>query len=162
MAPPPTEQAQHANFFWLTRSIPTPSTCLATQPYDVSDDGGVTWPIDVNLDNAITENHRFSYFGDISVIKDMIFVRGEKGTHFAVGNAGVFFTLNGTNWTRLLSTSAFPSHPYQPTSIISLIPATARCMSPWQCAGFCGSTPFHCLQEQEPYVVPCGQLTIKP
>src|SRR2546430_13213473 len=53
----------------------------------------------------------FRSFGDISVIKDMIFVRGEKGIHFAVGNEGVFFTLNGTNWTRLLSTIAFPSHP---------------------------------------------------
>jgi hypothetical protein len=41
----------------------------------------------------------------------MIFVRGEDKTRFAVGNAGVFYTLDGTNWSRLLSTSALPSHP---------------------------------------------------
>ena len=29
----------------------------------------------------------------------------------AVGTAGVFYTLNGNNWFRYLSTSAFPSRP---------------------------------------------------
>jgi hypothetical protein len=76
-----------------------------------SDDGGTTWQVDTSLDNAITENHRYSYTADYSVIKDMIFVRGEDKTRFAVGSAGVFYTLDGTNWRRLLSTSALPSHP---------------------------------------------------
>jgi hypothetical protein len=65
----------------------------------------------VSLDNAITEGHAYSYRGDFAVIKDIIFVRGEDQTRFAVGNAGVFYTLDGTNWARLLSTSALPSHP---------------------------------------------------
>lgn len=29
----------------------------------------------------------------------------------ASGNSGVFYNLNGSNWFRLLSTSALPSHP---------------------------------------------------
>jgi hypothetical protein len=35
----------------------------------------------------------------------MIFDHRDMGTRFAVGNAGVFFTLNGTNWERLVSTT---------------------------------------------------------
>jgi len=76
-----------------------------------SDDGGATWAVDTNLDNAVTENQQFAYTGDFAVIKDMVFARGEKATRFAVGNAGVFYTLNGANWFRLLSTTALPSHP---------------------------------------------------
>jgi len=76
-----------------------------------SDDGGVTWSIDTSLDTAATENHTFAYAGDFAVIKDMVFARAEPGTRFAVGNAGVFYTLNGQNWFRYLSTSAFPGHP---------------------------------------------------
>ena len=80
-----------------------------------SDDGGVTWAVDTSLDNAATENQTFTYstfgIGDGAVINDIIFAPGEPRTRFAVGNAGVFYTLNGRNWSRLLSTSAFPSHP---------------------------------------------------
>lgn len=45
------------------------------------------------------------------MVKDIVFAWGEKKTRFAVVNAGVFYTVNGSNWFRLLSTSAFPSHP---------------------------------------------------
>ena len=76
-----------------------------------SDDGGATWQVDTSLDNAITEDHRYSYSADFAVIKDIIFVRGEDSTRFAVGSAGVFYTLDARNWRRLLSTSALPSHP---------------------------------------------------
>ena len=76
-----------------------------------SDDGGATWAVDTGLDSAITEHQRYSYGADFSVIKDIIFVRGEALTRFAIGNAGVFYTLDGRNWRRLLSTSAFPGHP---------------------------------------------------
>lgn len=76
-----------------------------------SDDGGETWRLDLSLDNISTENHMFAYAGDGGVIKDMIFDRQERGTRFAVGNAGVFYTLDGTNWQRILSTTALPGHP---------------------------------------------------
>jgi hypothetical protein len=76
-----------------------------------SDDGGATWQVDANLDTAVTEGHRFSYTGDFSVLKDILFVREEGRTRFAVGNAGVFATVNGGTWFRLLSTAALPGHP---------------------------------------------------
>jgi hypothetical protein len=82
-------------------------------------DGGTHWLPDVNLDRMATEDGRFRY--DITrlspgnpvynaVLKDMIFVRGER-TRFAIGNAGVFFSLDGNTWERLLSTQAFLGHP---------------------------------------------------
>jgi hypothetical protein len=86
-----------------------------------SESAGDTWRLDVSLDNAVTDNNSFSYdiidlpispiFGEGAVITDMVFDRFESGTRFAVGNAGVFFTMNGVNWKRLLSTTALPGHP---------------------------------------------------
>jgi hypothetical protein len=76
-----------------------------------SEDGGQTWQIDADLDDAVTENGSFAYDGDGAVIKDMIFDRKELKTRFAVGNAGAFFTLDGNGWNQLFSTKAFPSRP---------------------------------------------------
>jgi hypothetical protein len=82
--------------------------------------GGRHWEIDENLDRAVTEDGRYRYevtqvsnnsnSGINAVITDMVFVRGEK-TRFAVGNAGVFVSLDGTHWKRLLSTRALPGRP---------------------------------------------------
>jgi uncharacterized repeat protein (TIGR01451 family) len=82
-------------------------------------DGGSTW-VDTSLDRAVTEDGRFGYgvarlTGSSNsiidaVIKDMVFIPGEP-TRFAVGNAGVFLSLDGENWERLLSTRALPGHP---------------------------------------------------
>jgi hypothetical protein len=82
--------------------------------------GGRHWQVDENLDRAVTENGRYRYdvtqisgnsnSGVNAVIMDMVFVRGEK-TRFAVGNAGVFVSLDGTHWQRLLSTRAVPGRP---------------------------------------------------
>ena len=83
-------------------------------------DSGLHWDLDSELDRAVTENGRYRY--DVTrisgnsnsapnaVIKDMIFVPNEP-TRFAVGIAGVFFSLDGKNWERLLSTRALPGHP---------------------------------------------------
>ena len=84
-----------------------------------SKDGGQIWTIDRSLDSAVTENKSFSYdipslpiwVGRTGVINDMIFDREKPGMRFAVGDAGVFFTANGTNWERLLSTTALPGYP---------------------------------------------------
>jgi hypothetical protein len=85
-----------------------------------SRDGGSHWEIDENLDRAVTENGRYRYdvtqisgnsnSGINAVITDMIFVRGEA-TRFAVGNAGVFVSLDGIHWQRLFSTRALPGRP---------------------------------------------------
>jgi hypothetical protein len=85
-----------------------------------SDNGGLTWRVDRALDKAVTENGAFSYgltefpdaLGEGAVITDLIFDRREPATRFAVGNAGVFFTIDdGIKWGRLLSTTAWPGHP---------------------------------------------------
>lgn len=84
-----------------------------------SDNGGQSWQVDMSLDRAVTEDGTFSYLGtffggntvgETFVINAMIFDHREMGTRFAVGNAGVFFTLDGTTWERLLSTTALPGH----------------------------------------------------
>jgi hypothetical protein len=108
---PPGKKAAHARRFYVDPYNPNTIYLLDDDAVKRSDDGGATWTVDVSLDNAITEGHAYSYRGDFAVIKDIIFVRGEDQTRFAVGNAGVFYTLDGTNWARLLSTSALPSHP---------------------------------------------------
>jgi hypothetical protein len=107
----PYRAASQADRFYVDPYNPNTIYLMDSSVMKRSDDGGATWQTDTSLDNAITENHRYAYFADYSVIKDMIFVRGEDKTRFAVGNAGVFYTLDGANWRRLLSTSAFPSHP---------------------------------------------------
>jgi len=108
---PSGKTAAHAYRFYVDPYNPNTIYLLDDSAMKRSDDGGATWQVDVNLDNAVTENHRYAYMADFSVIKDMVFARGEKATRFVVGNAGVFYTLDGVNWRRLLSTSAFPSHP---------------------------------------------------
>lgn len=76
--------------------------------------------MDEKLDRLVTENGRYRYdvtsvsnnsnSGLNAVIMDMIFVRGES-TRFAIGNAGVFVSLDGSHWDRLLSTKALPGRP---------------------------------------------------
>jgi len=57
------------------------------------------------------ENNAFTYGGNGSVIQDIVFGYKEASIVFAVGNAGVFYTLNNRTWQRLLDTTAVPSHP---------------------------------------------------
>lgn len=83
-----------------------------------SEDGGNTWRRDASLENAVTENGAFSLQVDLGpiagqgfVIRDMVFDPLERGTRFAIGNAGVFFTLDGEHWMRLLSSTAMPGYP---------------------------------------------------
>jgi hypothetical protein len=111
---PAGKTAANAHRFYVDPFNPNTIYLLDDTAMKRSDDGGATWQVDASLDDMVTEHHRYSYFTDdsvIPVIKDMIFVRGEDKTRFAVGNAGVFYTLDGTDWSRLLSTSALPSHP---------------------------------------------------
>jgi hypothetical protein len=71
-----------------------------------------TWERDINLENQVTDNGKFSWgSADWPVLEDMVFDRSEPNTRFAVGAAGVFFTLDGTIWQRLFSTTALPGIP---------------------------------------------------
>jgi photosystem II stability/assembly factor-like uncharacterized protein len=77
-----------------------------------SDGGGATWAVDAPLTAAITENGAFTLpGGPRPALQAMTFSRGEPQTRFALGPAGVFVTLDGQTWRRLLSTSAWPGRP---------------------------------------------------
>jgi hypothetical protein len=78
-----------------------------------SDNGGQSWVLDASLDRALTEGHTFAYGGTgaSSILKDLVFDRSNPSRRFAVADSGVFFTVDGLSWTRLLSTSAIPGHP---------------------------------------------------
>jgi hypothetical protein len=108
---PARERADFAHRFFVDPFHPNTLYLLDDAAIKRSDDGGATWNVDTSLDDAVTEGQRYSYTGDFAVLKDIVFVREESRTRFAVGNAGVFATLNGSAWFRLLSTSALPSHP---------------------------------------------------
>ena len=85
-----------------------------------STDGGATWVVDAQLDAALTEHGRFSHdcptswiyltFHDC-ILNEMVFDRESPRTRFAAGLAGVFYSDDGTNWSRLVETRALPSRP---------------------------------------------------
>src|SRR5262249_10301759 len=108
---PSSQSATKALRFFVSPYDPNLIYIIDQNAIKRSDDGGVTWSVDTSLDTEATENGAFPYNGGASVLKDMVFDRREPETRFAVGNAGVFYTLDGVNWNRLLSTTALPSHP---------------------------------------------------
>jgi uncharacterized repeat protein (TIGR01451 family) len=117
---PPKRSAEMARRFFVNPYDSNEIYIIDADAIKRSTDGGTTWLPDTSLDRAVTENGRFGYrvarltgFSNSiidAVIKDMVFVPGEP-TRFAVGTAGVFLSLDGENWERLLSTRALPGHP---------------------------------------------------
>jgi photosystem II stability/assembly factor-like uncharacterized protein len=115
----PSSSARKARRFFADPYDPNLIYVIDENAIKRSEDGGQTWQVDVNLDRGVTENGAFAHaiqrvpgwVGEAAVISDMDFDREERGTRFAVGSAGVFFTLDGENWDRLLSTEALPGHP---------------------------------------------------
>ncbi len=71
------------------------------------------WVIDKSLNNLATGNGEFHYNASTSncVLNDLIFYRDDSKQRFAVGTVGVFYTLDGTNWHRILDTNALPCRP---------------------------------------------------
>lgn len=82
-----------------------------------SDDGGSSWSSDHALTQAISESGSYSipladsFYGGEAVLTDMQFDPEDGGRRFAVGYAGAFFTVDGTYWSRMMSTTALPAHP---------------------------------------------------
>jgi hypothetical protein len=86
-----------------------------------SDDGGVTWVIDANLEVQLTWDGQIALSSDDGtsglgdhfdlILTDMQFDPNNPMTRFAVGEGGVFLTIDGVNWTRLLHTSAMAGRP---------------------------------------------------
>jgi hypothetical protein len=75
----------------------------------VSTDGGESWIVDRSLTGAATAGGLLSL--GPGVLRDMVFVREEPLTAFALGNAGVSYTLDGVQWFTLLSSLALPGRP---------------------------------------------------
>ena len=83
--------------------------------------------MDASLERALTENGAFPF--DVqpdgnpgqSLLRDMQFDPERLGYRFAVGVAGVFYTLNGSDWDHLVLASALPMRPnnafYDPGSV---------------------------------------------
>jgi len=79
-----------------------------------SDDGGGSWRVDSSLERALTEHGAFPL--DVApdgnpgqcLLRDMQFDPERPGYRFAVGVAGVFYTLNGMDWDHLILASALP------------------------------------------------------
>jgi photosystem II stability/assembly factor-like uncharacterized protein len=86
-----------------------------------SDDGGQTWNIDTSLETQLTWNHQIAISsnddqGGIGehfdlVLTDMQFDPNNPLVRFAIGLGGVFLTIDGVNWTRLLHTGALSGRP---------------------------------------------------
>lgn len=86
-----------------------------------SDDGGQTWVVDVNLDTQLSWNHAITISTNDSssglgdhfdlLLTDMQFDPNNASLRFAVGQGGVVYTYDGTNWTRLLHSGALPCRP---------------------------------------------------
>ena len=84
-----------------------------------SANGGTTWVVDASLEAELTENNAFPFKINVpnntepgaSLLRDMQFDPNKPGYRFAIGTAGVFYTLDGNNWDHLLRTSAMPMRP---------------------------------------------------
>jgi hypothetical protein len=84
-----------------------------------SDDSGNSWIIDYSLEKQLTENGAFPLDVNIpnnvspgeELLRDMQFDPINPKYRFAVGPAGVFYTVDGLNWKSLIRTSAIPMHP---------------------------------------------------
>ena len=75
----------------------------------VTTDGGETWLVDTSLTAAATAGGQLTL--GPAVLRDMVFVGDEPFTVFALGNAGVSYTLDGVQWFTLLSSLALPGRP---------------------------------------------------
>lgn len=82
-----------------------------------SEDGGATWKIDESLERALTQAGAFPfaipYDGNPgeSLLRDMLFDHSRARYRFAVGPAGVFYTLDGRTWTHLILSAAVAALP---------------------------------------------------
>jgi hypothetical protein len=77
-----------------------------------SDNGGDGWVVDAPLEQQLTAGgaYPFDITGDFGpddvLLRDVQFDAHRRGLRFAVGNAGVLVTLDGTAWRTLLTSVA--------------------------------------------------------
>jgi hypothetical protein len=76
----------------------------------ISADGGASWIFDAALTTALTGGGKLTI--SPSLLQDMQFSRGEGGTRFAMGTAGVLCTMDfGVTWFPVLNAVAIPGRP---------------------------------------------------
>jgi len=79
-----------------------------------TEDGGVTWTVDAELERQVTNNGAIPTSLDHTVdvvLQDMQFDPDDPRTRFAVGVAGAFFTADSVKWNRLLDAKAVQGRP---------------------------------------------------
>ena len=107
--------------FFVSPYLPSLIYVLDADHVKRSDDGGRNWVVDNGLETQLTWNGQIPFSTDDSssgvggsadlLLTDMKFDPNNPLLRFAVGQGGAFYTMDGTNWTRLLHTSALPSRP---------------------------------------------------
>jgi hypothetical protein len=76
----------------------------------ISSDGGLRWDLDVRFTRVVTLDGKLKV--SASLLQDMLFLRGERQTRFALGTAGVFWTETfGVEWLPILNSIALPGRP---------------------------------------------------
>ena len=106
---PPGRTAGRARRFYVHPYNPEVVYVLDDGAIKVTPDGGESWLVDVSLTAAATAGGRLSLGS--ACLRDMVFVRDEPFTIFALGNAGVSYTVDGVEWRMLLSSLALPGRP---------------------------------------------------
>ena len=113
--------ARQARRFFVNPYVPSTVYLLDKEHVMRSDDGGVNWVVDDNLEQQLTCGGRIPAArtedadgqGDHLdvVLTDMQFDPFDPNRRFAVGLAGAFWTHDGVNWERLLDTGAMRGRP---------------------------------------------------
>lgn len=106
---PPGRTATFARRFFADPYNPQVVYLLDPSAILVSLDGGESWLQDPSLNEAATAGGRLAMTP--SILRDMLFVRGEPFTRFVLGSAGVVGTTDGFEWRTLLSALALPGRP---------------------------------------------------
>lgn len=76
----------------------------------ISLDGGTTWQPEPHLAAAVSANGKI-ISPSSTAIYDMVFARSEPYTRFALGDAGVFGTIDGFTWFTIWDAIAVPGRP---------------------------------------------------
>jgi len=74
---------------------------------------GLNWQADTDLQAAVTDNGAWKTecSGDVCILDDMVFEPTSPYRRFAASLAGIFFSVDGSHWFRLLDTRALPCRP---------------------------------------------------
>jgi hypothetical protein len=107
---PPGRSASKANRFWVDPFNPLLIYLLDVDGFRVSVDGGASWMFDAELTAAMSGGGKLD-LSSRGVVRDMLFVRTERFTHFALGSAGVMCTVDGIQWQTLLNAIALGGCP---------------------------------------------------